>query len=102
MPPASLLITHCAGLGRSGLGVRCHQSLALTAINLHLGDLASSWHFHDAIPLLESVLSLPKYSNPYDCAYSVQTPVEAADNPTDNNAPDARRHKQYGAGPMTL
>ena len=74
----------------------------MTAINLHLFDLASSCHFHDAIPLGESVLSLPKYSDPYDCAYSVQTPVEAADYPTDNNAPDARRHKQYGAGPVIL
>ena len=63
----------------------------MTAINLHLADLASSCYFHDAIPLLESVLSLPKYSNPYDCAYSVQTPIEAANNPMGNTAPDASR-----------
>ena len=36
--------------------------------------------------------SLPKYSNPYDYTYSVQTPIEAADNLVNNNAPDARLH----------
>ena len=69
----------------------------MTAIILHLADLASSYQFHHAISLLESVLSLPKHSNPYGCAYSVQTPIEAADNPMDNNAPDARRQKRLWA-----
>ena len=74
----------------------------MTAIVLDLADLASCCHFHDAILLLKSVLSLPKYSKPYACAYIVQTPIEAADNPMDNNAPDARRHRQFGARPAIL
>ena len=69
----------------------------MKAINLHLADLASYRYFHAAITLSESVSSLPKYLNPYDCAYSLRTPMEAADNPVVDNAPNARCRKDHFA-----
>ena len=58
MPPASLLIERCAGLGHWGWDAIHRLKLAMTAINLHLVVLASFCRFHDAIPLSETTLSL--------------------------------------------